>query len=439
VSRIIGPLLVFVGLLPWNSYANYYEFFGASATTSSLGNMHSFDTSDPANNYFAPAILAFSDKMAFNLSLGVVDHNFKGIDNIVVRNDTNSSSTPATELGDVDTDYGQYYNNSIHLQLPLSKKRGVLGASFSSPVLALVDSSSGDPHLPEYVLYRSRYKRALIHLNYAYLFLKEFSFSVGVHMGLQTSADIYSQSSLNGTGYGSTTNGKTKVAPSFAAALSVAKKYTRGYYYLTFFQGMKSNLSANLAGQTSDPPLPFDITATSLLYYDPHTFRVGVAHDFGFLRLMMALEYQLWESFKTPVFVIKKNSGQVVSSDNYEQVTNRNVLLPKIGGQFLLTDRLRINMGLGYRPSPLKGDFSGAGNSVDSDSYLAAAGILYRIDIASIPVELSSSLQYHHLVSKSIVKTTLQEDGSIGEKIGSPGYSIGGSLWQGSIGLRVAF
>jgi hypothetical protein len=439
VRWLVTLFIVVVMMRSLETWANYHEFFGASATTSSLGNLHSYDSDDPANNFFIPALLGFSDKLVFNLSVGVVDHNFKGIDNIVIKNSTNNSSTPATERGGVDTDYGQYYNNSIHLLLPLSKGRGVIGASFASPVLALVDSSSGDPRLPEYVLYRSRYKRTLLNLNYAYAPSEKISFSVGVHMGLQTSADIYSQSSLNGTGYGSTAYGKTKVSPSFAAALSVVGRYSDGYYYLTYFQEMKSNLSAKLSGQTSDPPLPFDITANSLLYYDPHIFRLGWAHNFGRVRLMSGVEYQLWENFKSPVFDIQQNSGQVVSSDNYEQLKTKNILLPKIGLQLKLSDRTAWNLGAGYRPTPFKGEFSGAGNSIDSDAYILATGLLYQFDLFALPLELSSSLQYHRLKSRTVSKNTLQENGSSGEKIGSPGYEIGGSLWQGSLGMRVAF
>jgi long-subunit fatty acid transport protein len=104
-----------------------------------------------------------------------------------------------------------------------------------------------------------------------------------------------------------------------------------------------------------------------------------------------------------------------------------------------LTDRWSCLLGFNYHQSPLKGDFSGSGNSLDTNALIYTAGIQYRMVIWSKDVHLGTSFEYHQLESKQVVKTSTEENGNAGSKIGSPGYTIGGKVLAGSFGVKFNF
>ena len=147
----------------------------------------------------------------------------------------------------------------------------------------------------------------------------------------------------------------------------------------------------------------------------------------------------MWSGYKSPVVTVTKNSGVVISSSNYEAISTRDTINPKIGFKDNLTDRWSYALGMAYRPTPLKGDFSGSGNSIDTDALIFTSGIQYRIVIWSKDVHLGTSFEYHQLQTKNVTKTPNEESGSAGSKIGAPGYSIGGNVLAGSLGLKFNF
>lgn len=96
-------------------------------------------------------------------------------------------------------------------------------------------------------------------------------------------------------------------------------------------------------------------------------------------------------------------------------------------------------LGAQYRMTPLKGDFSGSGNSVDVNTIVGTGGFQYRLVIFSKDVHLGASLQYHHLESKKVIKSSTQENGTAGRKLGAPGYDLGGNIIAGSFGVKFNF
>ena len=414
-SSIAGILLLC--LLPWGGQAGYPEFFGASSSTQGIGNQGNLDPEDPANNYYIPALLAWSKTIGFSTALGFVNPDFKKIDNIVINNSSNSDTD---ERGSAFVDYETSYHGSFHLLLPIAhEKVGNVGFSLFSPLGPLVEAHSGDPWRPEYVMYHSRYKRILSYINYVHALSQRMAFSIGTHLGLQSSVKAYTQSSLNGANYGSSANMHSKVSPSMGLLTSFLFK-TRGHHlYFSYQQEMKSNLDAHVFGEINDPTgLLFDVVFETMLYYDPHTFRLGWMRSWDFLSSFFSLEYQLWKSYKPSIMGIRRNSGVLLPSDRYERLELRNILIPKLGLRYDVSDRWGVTTGLAFRRSPLKGDFSGSGNSIDSDTLIYSLGSDFDVRIMEKVLELSISGQYHWLKSKTVVKSPGQENGTDGMKIG---------------------
>lgn len=436
-------VLVLTLILSSSAYANFGEMFGASYSTSAIGGQSNMDENDPSNNFYAPAVLGFSDKFNVLMQASSTATHFDSIDNVVTKNSTNSNTT---ETGKVKTDYKKFYGGALHVALPLgaTSHLGTLGLSVFLPIGSIMETHSGDPALPEYVMYRSRYDRTSIYFNFAKAaFDNDLAFSVGTILGFQASADVRTNVSLNGANYGSSALAQSKISPALGIIASAVKKVYASKIYFTYQQEMKSNLQAIASGEIADPvPLPFNANVNTMIFYDPHSFRLGTSiksDATSSLETYVGVEYQVWSGYKTPKIDITKNGGILLPSVNYENIERKNTINPKIGVKWDVTNRWSTLLGFAYRMSPLKGDFSGSGNSIDTDSYIMAGGLQYRIVMWGRDVSLGTSLQYHQLKDKHVTKTPGQENGNAGDKIGAPGYDIGGYILSASAGIKFNF
>ena len=107
--------------------------------------------------------------------------------------------------------------------------------------------------------------------------------------------------------------------------------------------------------------------------------------------------------------------------------------------KYSFTNRVDGGLGFEYRQTPLNSNFSGSGNSIDANTYVFSAGFNYRIVIWSKDVSIGSSLEYHLLQTENVTKSTNDELGNAGSKIGAPGYTIGGHLISAAAGLKFNF
>ena len=75
MKKIIISLSFFI--ISSNVFANSLEFFGSGAETASLTGMATMDVSNPENNFYNPAMLAFSNNLSVNMGATTVIHNIK--------------------------------------------------------------------------------------------------------------------------------------------------------------------------------------------------------------------------------------------------------------------------------------------------------------------------------------------------------------------------
>lgn len=435
--KFLTVLLVLISL---NAQASYPELFGSSFSTSGIGNQANLDPNDPSNNYYAPSVLGFSDKFNVLAQATSTAVHFKKITGITVANSTNSNNSP--ETGNARTDYPKFYGTALHAAVPVGGHQhlGTLAFSIFLPIGDLVRSNSGDAFLPEYVMYHSRHQRTSAFVNFAKKWNDDLAFSVGTILGFQATADVKTNMSLNGANYGSWASGQSKVSPSIGLIVSATKRFENMVGFFTYQQEMKSNLKAIVHGEITNPSLAlFDSTMASMIFYDPHIFRLGSQFSSGDFEYYAGVEYQMWSNYKAPTMSVSKNGGVIVPSSNYEKITTRDTINPRVGVKYNVTNRWSTLLGAQYRMTPLKGDFSGSGNSIDSNTIVGTGGLQYRMVIWSKDVHLGASLQYHHMMDKRVTKTANQENGTAGPKIGAPGYDIGGYILAGSFGVKFNF
>lgn len=440
--RTMARLTIALSLISWNSsvLASYPEYFGTGPNTSSIGNQSNLNTDDPSNAYYLPALSAWSQKLTLSASISTTSHSFEPITNIVTENSTNGQSGSDVVYGDADTDYENSNNAVVAIILPLREKEyGAASLLFTAPIGGLAETNSGHPTLPEYSMYRSRYRRTQMYFNYALPLDDHWAVSLGAHMGFQASARVNTQVSL-GDDYGSSGNAKTKIDPSFGAIASVIYKTEDSQIGFTFQQEMKSNLEAVATGEISDPPLTLiNIGLENMIYYDPHILRASFAKSWDEWELFTSLEYQMWENYKAPLIQIDNLGGSVRASDDYERLQLKNIWIPKVGVKWKATESLSLMTGMIYRQSPLDSDFSQSGNTIDTDSFILTSGLTYDFKLFNKDIQLGVSAQYHHLFEEEVQKTSGQENGQAGLKIGAPGYKIGGHVIMAMGGLKVSF
>jgi hypothetical protein len=432
MKKITSLMLILISI---SAHGSFPEFFGSSILNTGLGGQGSYSQNNAGNNYYHPAVLAWSKDINISTAISMVTHNFNDITNVVIKNPINTSPS-TTEFGTVATDYESVQIASINVTLPV-KTYGTFALSVFLPVGSIMETNSGDAYLPEYVLYRARYKRLMSHMNYAFKIFDDITMSVGAHMGFQAGANIHTNTSLNGTSYGSSATAKTQADPTISGILSTAYRLDDHQFTATFQQELKNNLQSVATGLTAIPPTAFDITIESMIYYDPHILRIGYQSKWSFGELDVSAEYQIWDSYKTPIVRIVRNSGVILASDDYESVTVSNILVPKAGVTLEFMDDLKMSFGVKYKPSIFSHDYSGAGNSLDLASYTFSSGVGYNINLFGTPMEIGGAVQHQLLQEEKITKTANIEDGSAGSKIASPGYTAGGSVTVFSFGVNV--
>lgn len=432
-------LLVALILLSQTTLASFPEFFGTGPTTSGVGNQANSQVNDPANLYYLPAMSAWAKKISIGATMSATTHDFEPITNIVTENSTTGESGSTTVTGDANTTYEDSLNTSAHILFPIINNAGTVGISYFAPVGRLAETNSGDPKLPEYSLYRARYRRTQLHLNYALPLNENWALSVGAHLGFQVSARVNTDVSLS-SNFGSKGNAKTKINPSLGAVLSLAYRNDNQLTYFTFQQEMKSNLEAIATGEIADPSISLiNVGLESMIYYDPHIVRVGKTLMLDDLELLASLEYQLWENYEAPLIEINNLGGTVKASDDYERLKLKNIFVPKVGAIYHWSDSLALRAGLSYRQTPFDSDFSGAGNTVDTDVLMLSSGLTFDFTFWGKEIQLGGSLQYHKLMEETVTKTSGQENGAAGSKIGAPGYKLGGNILMAMGGLRINF
>jgi long-subunit fatty acid transport protein len=432
-------LIVFL-LSITQAHAAFPELFGPSAASIAVGNQSVKNSA--SNNYAAPALLGFSQKTQFSFDVFYVDTNFKAINNVVTKNEATTVNT--FERGDVNVNSTPTSMLAVHFSTPLFAPEGPkFNFSLIAPFDRLMEADTGDPYQPRYVMYANRFIRPVMIITGAQNF-GDWSVAAGAQTGFQSNGETYFVTRAESEDEPSTGKLSFNAKPSIAAIVSVSKKTGDDVTFLTFQQEMKSHLKNRATGETAiggNASFQFDLDVASLLYYDPMTLRLGHQFHFNQSSLYLSGEYQPWENYEASTLKIKKRGGNIAGSDNFEKLKLKDIFIPKIGYEHKLNEKWTAKVGYFYRESPIDTrNLKHSGNSIDVDKHVASVGSAYIFQIYQKNVTLDFAYQLHLLRSMRIKKTPGLEgnqtpDTTDPEKIGSPGYEIGGNIHVLTAGL----
>ncbi len=429
-------LVVFLLSFAHNAWASLPELFGQSTESLAIGNQAQRESA--ANNYQAPALQGYSKTTLFSFDSFYVNTDFKDINNIYIKNSTNTVNT--LQRGNVKVNSTPSTLFAAHLSTPLIDQVGPkLNFSLFAPLDRLMEADSGDPYLPRYVMYQNRFLRPVMLFNIAQSF-EDWSFALGAQSGFQSTGEAYF---ITRTTPGSPSLAKISfnAKPTWGAIFSVAKKNQNQVTHLTFQQEMKSKLTNRATGETEVFGAgvgQFDFDLTSLLYYDPLIIRLGHQVHLEENSFFFSFEFQEWDHYQSSSLNLKKLGGTINGSQNYEHIKTKNIFIPKIGFEHKINKNWSAKAGYFYRQSPIdQHNLKNSGNSLDSDKHVASIGIGHKFSLRQKVMGLDFAYQSHFLKSFKVYKTSNREDGDPSEpKIGSPGYQVGGMIHVLSLGLN---
>ncbi len=433
--------LLALSLLNLNAYASPFELFGPSAIAISQGHQAGA-TQSADRQMYAGALIANTKTTSFSFNLIEIIPQLTDINNVVIKNPVNQNGNTTTS-GNIDPNTPATTMFAGHLATPLFGEQGpVFGLSVIAPIDRTIEADTGDPYKPEYTMYRNRYLRPTIVFNLAQQF-GSWGVALGAHTGFQSNGESYFYTRADNEPYPTVGKATFNAKPSLGLTSSVSKKWNSGETYLSFTQEMKSKFTNKAIGATSiggGNAFPFEFNISSLLYYDPQTWRLGHIQKVNeSFKVMAMLEYQEWANYKTSKLVLDQVGGTLASSRDYESLRPRNILIPHIGFESTLSELWVVRAGYFYRPTPLKtSNLKNNGNSIDQDKHVGSVGFGRYFTVFGKKFETTLAYQLHHLKSQKINKTDGLEDGAAGQKIGSPGYRIGGNIHVLSLGINWA-
>lgn len=418
-----------------SAWASFPELFGPSSGSLALGNLP--EQKSAANNYQASALLGYSKQTQFNFSTFYTSTDFKDINDVVVKNETNSVNQLASD--DVEVNPTPTVMFAAHFSIPLFTPEGPkFNLSLIAPFDRLLEADTGDPYQPSYAMYANRFIRPSLHMSLAKSW-DDWSYGIGVMTGLQSNGETMI---ITRTTNGNPSVGKISfnAKPTMGITASIAKKYDNKTTYLAFQQEMKSKLLSRATGETEiggGASFPFDFKVDTLLYYDPMTLQLGHQIAEETYAVHFGLEFQQWDKYEASTLKLKKQGGDINGSENYEKLRPKNIFIPRLGFEKKIADAWTLKTGYFFRPTPLKTKrLKHAGNSIDADKHVASTGVAYLFKVYGKGVTLDVAYQLHLLETTKITKTSGQENGSGGDpKIGSPGYTVGGKIHVLTAGL----
>lgn len=187
--------------------------------------------------------------------------------------------------------------------------------------------------------------------------------------------------------------------------------------------------------------LDVDLLVESVAWYAPLQAALGVAYQrFGALLVTADLTWYRWSAYPGPALRISPldPNDTVAAGLNYppvEEVKFKDIFVPRLGAEYLLSKAAVLRAGLGYRASPAPVPRAEErSNLLDADVLSASVGGGYGWSFASTTQSRQASTaridlhaRVHHMKETSVDKVL--EDGSM------LNYRFGGQLYDAGVTL----
>lgn len=197
---------------------------------------------------------------------------------------------------------------------------------------------------------------------------------------------------------------------------------------LSFRQKSKLDISPfNTVAVTDAGGIPLNLKLSIFGYWQPDTYTLGTSVDIG-ERAMVSfdLAYQEWSEYEVSIDM-KANHQDILPDLN-------NIIVPKIGLQYRVSNPVTLLAGYYYQPSFIPGKaVSGDVNWLDNDKHVVSFGLKWRLphnDRIQGPVDFSIGYQMKFLEERHVSKTD--------PTLLNPDYSFDGTCHTLIAGLQIS-
>ncbi|MCC7441774.1 MAG: hypothetical protein IT285_09075 [Bdellovibrionales bacterium] len=476
LARGLAALAVL--LLGTPAYASLSDLGGFGSRTSALGGAGAAWGAGPYASYANPAALGAVKDKRLQLAWGLVWARpvFLPVTGVVTENAVTSDAAVGSErINSVKTDdyrdtLGQLLGASIAIA-PSSSYNPTLGLTIYFPLAQLAYVDTGEPYVPEYVLYRARTQRPQVQLGLGAKLTDRWHAGLGATIAYSLTGDafVFLQTDTDKpSSMRFSASLKPKIVPYFGIYFgpneTEGSDVTETPRAGAFSGGLVVRLPveyANLIDLHSAArafgdlaALDFAFSARSTMFYDPLAAELGLSfqHSETFRSFLQA-DFQAWSSFEAPALKIENptiedcedaggNCGVEISESDNPERPARDIIVARFGEEISLGSST-FRLGYSYRPGIFKGNGSGSGNALDPDRHTGSLGwgkVMNGFLGFDSPFRLDVHFQYTRMVTQKIEKSDGDEAGTVGgQKIGAPGYSAGGEVWGGGATLSLAF
>ncbi len=443
-------LLAVVLLRPLAADASLGLTYGLGPKSSGLGGMTAALTpgSDPYLAFSNPGALGASDASArrrvdLGTSFVFLEHQFQGIQNVVVENAQNSDlSGSDTKSADVNTDVLPIVGQAVGMRASFGPDRSwSLGVSAFIPLERTSYSDTGEAWVPEYFLHRGRSQRPEVDLALSHVFKDRFQLGAGAHFGTSVTTRVSSFLATSGS-KSSNMRVASSVKPKVSPFLGASALFPRGHVGavvrlpLRERQTVVSSSKGEVFSGAGGPDVGFE--ATSTMHFEPLTAELGSSFEFlpGF-SMMAQVNYERWSQFETPALnIMPGQSGIPIVGSTQPTPEFRDLWIPRVGFEW---HRLpfSVRLGGGFRKSIVDGAPGSATNYIDPPrQWVSVGGGLEFSRLFGLEAEWSIDAFAHYTRLKTLTITKSEFEPTA---VGSPGYKAGGSIFGGGAGLRILF
>ncbi|MCG8394832.1 MAG: outer membrane protein transport protein [Pseudomonadales bacterium] len=155
-----------------------------------------------------------------------------------------------------------------------------------------------------------------------------------------------------------------------------------------------------IPGTVLDPGI--NLAITTIDSYQPNIYAAGLAYGRDRWRVGVTFEMQEWSNLEEELEsdTIK---DQAVNASGPDQLKFKDIVVPRIGGEFHINDTYKVTGGLAFSESPLDSDGSLEVNYLDTDKMIVGLGLTAQyksVPVLAYPVRFDLAYQYQQLEAR---------------------------------------
>lgn len=396
-----------------------YGVGSASAALAGSDRAKAYDGLAVLNN---PALMSeqYVGRATFGF-FGAVD-SFTPASNIVVNNTTLGASS--RETGNVSTDVPDVFLAKLGATIALGKSESHyrLGFGFMMPVERVAGPNSQDYYTPQYAIYNADSQRLVIGTGFSFKPIPQLSLGFGGQAYMTSGATVTTK--LPQQPSTSRVNQSTQVQPAFGPQVGLVFTPVQ-HHRLSLSWAMERDYRLDFDSKNSvyliGSSAPFNFRGSQSLFYDPEVWSAAYCLEVGRVDLHAAVEYERWSQFDGHMVKIDFDTFQGSFRQLQPNTQYRDIVVPRFGTQFRISQNHAFRAGYAFRPSPVP-DLGGETNFLDSDRHVIAAGHAWRTpwNVGGSTLRLDWHMQLHHLVRKEVVKRSPDFVGAAATTGGAP-------------------